>query len=161
MEQLGASQRYVGMTSPFASWDAIPSAQSLNCWVAGVDGIVWRFFSSSTDDGVAIPYNATWPPHRQDPSETQRLQYVELYIAQAIDFEFVGFVVWGLLQPYDTPGTPIMALAVNLADQKTFQTPVLPGPNNPRNIQANFLQWRLHSAGSLAELVFAGGTLFT
>lgn len=146
---------------PFASWDSIPSAQSLNCWTAGINGLVWRFFSSSTDDGIAIPYFAEWPPLRQDPSKMQRAEYIELYLSQSIDFEFCGFILDGLLQPYQhNLGTPIMALAINLADENTFQTPILPGPNNPRNMAANYLWWRIHSAGNLAQFVFAGGTIF-
>ena len=93
-------------------------------------------------------------------TQMQRVSYIELYLQQATSPEMLAGILDGLLQPYTTPGTPIMAIAVQLNDQTTFQIPVQPGPNNSRNIAANFLQFTLNSAGSLAQLAFAGGTIF-
>jgi hypothetical protein len=90
----------------------------------------------------------------------QRISDIELYLKQAAQPEELSFIVWGLLQPYSTPGTPILAMEVLLTNQQTFSLPALPGPNNPQNIGANFIQVELTGTGPLGQMVFAGGTIF-
>ncbi len=155
-----ASATWASMDPTYTSWTSIPATNTLSCWTGDTQGNVYSFFTATTDNGTVIPYYAVYPPVRQDPRKTQKISTIELYLQQAASPETLSFIVWGLLQPYTTPGTSIMAMAIQQADQTTFEVPAQPGPLNPQNIAANFLQFELSSAGALAQLVFAGGTLF-
>jgi hypothetical protein len=145
---------------PYNSWSAIPYGNSLGVWTGDPFGFVYLFWTANTDNGTSITYNATFPPVRQDPTVMQRISDIELYLKQAAQPEELSFIVWGLLQPYSTPGTPILAMEVLLTNQQTFSLPALPGPNNPQNIGANFIQVELTGTGPLGQMVFAGGTIF-
>ena len=146
--------------SSYASWSVIPYNNSLSVWTGDPSGNVYRFWNTTSDNGSPISFFAVWPPTSQDPTKVQRVSDVELFLQPAVTPEELSFIIWGLLQPYTEPGTAIMAVTVDLADQDTYTIPAQPGPANPHNIPANFLQWKIDGVGVLGQMALAGGTIF-
>lgn len=156
---------------PYTTWASIPATNSIQMYVGTEAGYVMRWFNSPTDNGFPVAYNATWGLRAAD-NLTQNLKasWIECYLRQipqgpnntltfneAIEADLRGFI-----QPLDNNPVEIMALAIALADQSTFFSPILPGPLAPANLPINWMQFRIQGSGNptSGNFVFAGTTLY-
>lgn len=160
-------------TVPYVSWAAIPSVNTQSMYIGTEAGYVMRFFQSATDNGNAIPYNATWGL-RAAPQLTQSLKpsWLELYLKQiptgpsqtALGYnEAIEADINSFIQPLDATPINITDLAIALADQSTFFTMIEPGALNPANLPINWIQFVIQGAGnpSSGNFFYSGATLYT
>ena len=144
---------------PYPSWSSIPTANSLGVWIGTVAGNVHSFFTAPTDNGIVIPYSASWPLIRTSAAESLQTDFLEIYFKQASQIETLEIDLYGYTQPYDPNPKSLWSLAVNLSDSSTFFAKAEPGPNNPANLKTNLLQLVIVSAGFAAQMIFGGSAV--
>jgi len=136
--------------------------------LVGTDyGQVHQFFVGFSDNGNEIPYSARGPLFSADPAKTHSLDRFELYLAPMARpssgvlpvGEIVHIEVDGYGAPLQ-PASPIVSLGSDISEYSWINEIIEPGPNNPNNIEANFLQVTVSSLKSLGGFKMSGGTLY-
>ena len=152
---------------PYSSWDSIPSGRELSAWVGLTDGNMCRFFTATTDNGVAIPYTLVGPMIRKDAKTDLIITHYELFLQQAVQPETIATIINGLFQPMFPTPVNLINVAMELSNASTFNVRLTPGNLNTgpgsaaaANKPANLIQLTITSAGNNAGFVMAGGTLF-
>ena len=156
--QTWANDPYLWSTSPY-TWDDIPNAQQLGVFIGTTVGQVHQFFKGFTDDGAAIPYSMTGPLFSADPSKTHSLDRYELYMEPASQPEIVTSDVLAYGAPFQ-PATIIDSLPSDISLTSWVNQPIVPGPANPNNYEANFFQLVIYCILSQGGFAFAGGTAY-
>ena len=146
---------YLWSTSPY-TWDDIPNAAALGVVIGTVAGQVHQFFTSFTDNGTAIPYFATSGLFSVDQSKTHLLDRYELYLKPGSISELVQSEVDAYGAPFQ-PVTPVVSLVSDISLTSWVNQPILPGPDNPSNYEANYFQLTISCPKSAGGFAFAGG----
>ena len=156
--QTWANDPYLWNTSPY-TWDDIPDAKQLGVFIGTTAGQVHQFFKGYTDNGMAIPYSATGPLFSVDPSKTHSVDRYELYLSPASSPEIVTTTIKGYGAP-SQPATEIDSLPSDISLTSWVNQPILPGPTNPNNYEANYLQLVIYSPASAGGFAMIGGTIY-
>lgn len=152
---------------PYDSWSSIPSGKELSAWVGTTTGNMMRYFTATTDNGVAIPYMLVGPMIRKDAKTDLITTHFELYLTQAASPETLTAVLQGLFQPLYPSPVNLINIAMDLSNASTFNIRLTPGNLNTTpglaaaaNLKTNFLQYILASSGNLGGFEMAGGAIF-
>ena len=152
---------------PYASWDSIPSGKELSAWVGLTNGNMCRFFTATTDNGVAIPYTLVGPMIRKSSREDLNFTHFELFLEQAVQPESIAAIIQGLFQPLYPSPVNLINVLMELSNASTFNVRLTPGNLNTgpglaaaATLHTNLVQLIITSAGNNAGFVMAGGTLF-
>lgn len=141
------------------SWDAIPAGFANSVLLGFTTGKTSQFGGSMDDDGVALPYQVTFPLFSLGAQTKMRVQRIELFVRPSPMQSLLTVTLEGLLTPFDTVPAAIINILANLGDEATLNMPLAPGASSAANKAVNFLRLSLSGlVGGTFKLV--GGNIF-
>lgn len=158
--QTWANDPYTWVTSPY-TWDDIPNASALAVFIGTTAGDVHNFFKGNSDNGLDIPYSAIGPLFSADPSQTHQVDRFEVYLQQGTTEEIITMDIHGFGAPFQA-AVPVVSMGtdISLPQNGWFNQMSKPGPNNPSNVESNYLRVRIYGLRSAGGFGFGGGTLY-
>lgn len=148
---------YTWNSNPF-TWNSTPSSQSLDIYLGTVAGNVMRFWSGNQDNTTPIAWEADGALISLGPNKLELLDRVEIYTPQSLNDEFYTVQFNGFGAP-NRPATPIVSVGADLGDAQWLNQQIPPGPQQPANQTANYVQVSLFS-NNAPDFAMGGGTLW-